>query len=295
MRNITFNIGKLQFVDTFGFLSTSLSNLTESLRNAGGCFGNMDKVFGEKKDLLLRKGVYPYEYMNSFEKFNETKLPKIEDFYSSLNKESISIGDYEYAQKVWKEFEIKNLGEWHDLYLKCDACQLADVFENFRKTAYSNYKLDPAWSWTAPGLSWDGMLFKKGVTIENFSDMEMYELIEKNIRGGMCSVGPERHCEVMNKYIDTEYKGQNEYLMYFDMTNLYGKAMSEPIPIGDYKWEKEDINAEDILKLDVYGERGYFFEVDLEYPKELHDLHDDYPLGPVNMVPPTSTFMDSKS
>ena len=103
--------------------------------------------------LLLRKGVYPYEYMDSEEKFNETELPDKESFYSELNKEGITDEDYVHAQKVWDTFNIQNLGEYHDLYVQSDTLQLAEVFENFRDNCIEIYQLDPAHFLSAPGLA----------------------------------------------------------------------------------------------------------------------------------------------
>ena len=107
------------------------------------CNGDFNKFV-----LLLRKGVYPCEYMDSWEKFNE------ESFYSKLNKEGITDEDYAHAQKVWKVSEIKNLGEYHELYVQSNMLLLADVFENFRDGCIDTYKLDPAHFLSAPGLAW---------------------------------------------------------------------------------------------------------------------------------------------
>ena len=107
-----------------------------------------------KFSLLLRKGVYPYEYIDSWERFNETELPDKESFYSELNKEGITDEDYAHAQKVWDALNIKNLGEYHDLYVQSDTALLADVFENFRDKCIEIYELDPAHFLSAPGLAW---------------------------------------------------------------------------------------------------------------------------------------------
>ena len=104
--------------------------------------------------LLLRKGVYPYDYMDNWERFDETLLPSREAFYSNLNMEDITDADYRHANKVFEEFKLKHLGEHHDLYVKSDKLLLADVFENFRKMCIKVYELDPAHFLTAPGLAW---------------------------------------------------------------------------------------------------------------------------------------------
>ena len=140
-----------------------------------------------KFSLLLRKGVYPYEYMDSREKFNETELPDKESFYSELNKEGITYEDYVHAQKVWDVFKIKNLGEYHDLYLKFDTLLLADVFENFRDKCLEIYQLNPAHFLSAPGLAWQACLKKSGVELELLTDNNMLMMYENGIRGGMCN------------------------------------------------------------------------------------------------------------
>ena len=104
--------------------------------------------------LLLRRGIYPYEYMDNWGRFNEESLPNKESFYSELNKEGIADEEYEHAQKVWKEFNIKNLGEYHDLYVQSNTTLLADVVKNFRDKCIEIYELDPVHLLSAPGLSW---------------------------------------------------------------------------------------------------------------------------------------------
>ena len=109
---------------------------------------------------LLRKGVYPYEYMDSWEKFDETSLPDKEAFYSNLNIKDITNVDYRHANDVFKKFKLKNLGEYHDLYVQRDTLLLADVFENFRNMCIKVYELDPAHFLSAPGLAWQACLKK---------------------------------------------------------------------------------------------------------------------------------------
>ena len=147
----------LTFIDSFQFMSSSLDKLVSNL--PAEAFKYTSKKFKkEKLNLMTRKGIYPYDYMDSFEKFNKTELPTKEEFYSILNNEHISDEDYSHAQKVWNTFKLQTMGEYHNLYLKSDILLLADVFENFRKTCLQYYKLDPCHYFTSPGLSWDAML-----------------------------------------------------------------------------------------------------------------------------------------
>ena len=124
------------------------------------CNGDLNKF-----SPLLRKSVYPYEYMDSWEKFNEVSLPNKESFYSELNKEGITDEEYVHAQKVWEVFKIKNLDEYHDLYVQSVTFLLRDVYENFRDRCIDTYKLDPAHFLSAPGLAWQACLKKTGVKL----------------------------------------------------------------------------------------------------------------------------------
>ena len=125
--------------------------------------------------LLLGKGVYFYDYKDSWERFNETSLPPKESFYSELNLEDISDKDYLHAQKVWDVFEIRNLGEYHDLYVQTDTSLLADVFENFRNMCLEKYQLDPSHFLSAPGLAWQACLKKTGVNLELLTDVDVID------------------------------------------------------------------------------------------------------------------------
>ena len=129
--------------------------------------------------LLLRKGVYPYEYMDNWERFNETFLPSKEYFYSNLNVENIDDIDYRHGNNVFKIFKLKNLGEYHDLYVHSDTLLLADVFENFRNTCLKVYELDPAHFLSLPGLAWQACLKKTNIELELLTDYDMLLMVEE--------------------------------------------------------------------------------------------------------------------
>ncbi|XP_068685106.1 uncharacterized protein [Montipora foliosa] len=229
---------------------------------------------------MSQKGVYPYDFMDSFDKFNE-KLPPKEEFYSILNDEDITDDQYKHAQNVWNTFDLKNMGEYHDLYLKSDILLLADVFENFRKTCLQYYKLDPCHYFTSPGLSWDAMLKMTDIKLELMTDIDMFQFIEKGMRGGISYIA-NRYGKANNKYMKTyDEKAPSKYIMYLDANNLYGWAMSQYLPTGGFRWMTEkQINNINLSKYSENSKKGSTLEVDLAYPKELHDLHNDYPLAP---------------
>ena len=159
----TISVDGLRFIGSLNFLQGSLDSLVKATPKEAL---KITSTISNGSDLLYKKGIYPYEYMDSFEKFNETSLPKKEDFYSKLNDENITEDEYAHAKTVWETFKCKTLGDYHDLYVKTDVALLADVFENFRKLCLEQYGLDPAHYFTSPGLSWDALLKKTGVELE---------------------------------------------------------------------------------------------------------------------------------
>ena len=151
-------------------LDSLASNLPDNMFNNLSYFYEEQDNYKAKLKLLKRKSVYPYDYMDCFEKLSES-------FYSELNKSGISEDNYTHAQKVWESFEMKTLQDYHDLYLKTDVLLLADVFENFRDVCQKNYGLDPAWYYTAPGLAWDAALKVTKVKLELLADPDMLLMI----------------------------------------------------------------------------------------------------------------------
>ena len=177
--------------------STELINeLTETFPNTYQfCNGDLNKFV-----FLLKKGVYPYECMDSWEKFDETSLPPKEDFYRELNLEGISDKDYAHALNVWDVFEIRNRGDYHDLYVQIDTFLLADVFEKFRDKCIEIYGLDPSYFYSAPGLAWQACLKKTDVKSKLLTDYQILLVIEEGIRGGMCQ-SVHRYANANNKYM----------------------------------------------------------------------------------------------
>ena len=174
--------------------------------------------------------------MDSWERFTETALPPKESFYSEFNLEDISDEDYVQAQEVWNVFQIKNLGEYHDLYVQSDTLLLSDIFEKFRETCIEIYKLDPAHFLSAPGLAWKACLKKTGRELELSSDYEKYLLIESGIKGGICQ-SILRYAEANNKYMKNYNKDiKSSFLEYYDANKLYGWAMCKKLPIDNFRW-----------------------------------------------------------
>ena len=237
--------------------------------------------------LLLRKGVYPYEYMDNWERFNETSLPSKESFYSNLNMENIEDIDYRHGNNVFNKFKLNNLGEYHDLYVQSDALLLADVFENFRDMCIKEYILDPAHFLSLSGLAWQVCLKKTNIEFELLTNYDMLLMVEEGISGGIYH-SIHRYAKVNNKYMKN-YNNNEEssYIQYLDANSLYGWAMSKNLPVNGFKWidnnkmaepsAKHVINEDFITNYDENNDKGYIFEVNVKYPKRLHELHSDLP------------------
>ena len=169
---------------------------------------------------------------------------------------------------------MKYLKDYHNSYNQVDVLLLADVFENFRNICIKNYKLDPAHYYMAPGLAWDAALKATRVKLELLSDIDMLLMVEKGIRGGVSMIS-NRYGKANNKYMGNRFddKKPSKYVTYLDANNLYGWAMSKPLPTHGFEWME-------LSELETWANHSCILEVDLEYPKSPHDLHSDYLLAP---------------
>ena len=226
-------------------MSFSLDKLVKNLSDDD--FKYLTEEFGsENLELLKQKCAYPYEYMNSFERFNDKKLSIRNCFYSSTKDGKIgddgkkldghiSLKDCLTCEKIWDKFDINDMGDYHDHYLKKDVLLLADVFEKFIDAWLKFYGLDHCDYFSSPGLSWDAMLKMTGVKLEKISDIDKYLFIEKGLRGGVSYIS-KRYAKANNKYInDYDSKKSSKFTTYLDMDNLYGCGLSEYLPYGGFK------------------------------------------------------------
>ena len=269
----------LMFIDSFQFMSSSLDKLPKD-----DLIYTLKVFKGKKLSLMSQKGVYPYDFMDSFEKFDQTELPTKDQFYSVLNDQHITNDEYDHARKVWKAFKIKTMGEYHDLYLGSDVLLLTDVFESFRKSYLQYYKLDPCHYFTSPGLNWDAVLKMTNIKLELMIDVDMYQFIEKGMHGRVSYI-VHWHSVANNRYRkEYDEKVPSKYIMYLDANNLYGWAMSQYLPTGNFRsMTDKEINNVDLGKYKADGKKELILEVDLEYPQELHNLDNDYPVAPENL------------
>ena len=259
-RYMAFTLGKhLKFIDSFQFMSSSINKLASNLRKEDLIYTS--KAFrGDELDLMTKKGVYPYDIMDDFEKFNLRELLSKEQFYSLLSNKNITDEEYECAKKIWKAFRIGNMGEYHNLYLLSDVLLLMDIFENFRKTCLQYYKLDPCHYFTSPGLSWDAMLKMTDIKLELMTDINMYQFAEKGMRGGISYIA-NRYGKANNKYMEKyNEEDKSKYIMYLDANNLYGWAMSQYLPTGGFNWlNEEELNNINLGKYEEKSNGGLIY------------------------------------
>ena len=282
---ISIQIGSFIFKDSYLFLDKSLDYLTGTINDHDRI--SLKQEFGEENyKLLTKKGIYPCDYFDKKEKYDEQKLPNHKHFKNKLNNKNISNEDYKHALNVFKTFECKDLLNYSRLYLKTDICHLADIFKKFSDFAYKTYELDPRHSYSLPGFSWQSMLKMTKIELELISDSDIFLFLMDTIRGGVCVVN-KKHVIANNIYTRKVYyessdkkvkkksktDNLNKFMLYVDANNLYGHSMSKPLPYKNFKWLNN-------LTLDLNNLQTGIYEVDIEIPEELHDKFKDYPLCP---------------
>ena len=275
------------------FMNSNLEKLVKNLSNDDLKY--LTQEFGSNiLELLKQKDPYPYDCIDSFKRFNEEKLPDRECFDSSVkdgttgdNNEKLdghlSDKDYLMCKKTWNEFNMKNIGDYHDHYLKKDVLLLADVFEKFIDTCLKLYRLDSCYYFSSSGSSWDAMLKMTGMRLEKIVNINLYLFIKKGLREGISYIA-KRYAKAYNKYMkDYEPNKLSKFITYNDVNNLYGWAMSSYLSYGRFKWLK-NVDGFDVNLISEISPIGYILEVDFEYPDKLYVLHNDYPLAPEKLV-----------
>ena len=272
----TLELNNTLFLDSCSFLGDSLAKLTDTLKASNHDFPILSQLEGDadRRQLLTRKGVYPYSFATSIARLkNAEKLPQIGHFYSDLDEEACNSEDYEHARRVFDEFGCENMLDYTLLYLRTDVYLLAEAVMNLRRMVFDEFRLDICNYLSLPMLSKDLMLKMTGVKIELIQDPQMSNLVQHNIRGGLSYINQRLACS-----------RSGFSLLYLDANNLYGKAMTFPLPLRDFRWMERD-EIED-MKLNwremIHAEDGcgYIFEVTMRYPTKLHLAHNSYPLAP---------------
>ena len=290
---------ELRFLDSMRFLIASLESLVAGLPEHA--FIDTKQHFNDPEvfELMCRKGVYPYNYIDSFAKYDEPGLPPIDKFYNEMNDSHASLIDYGHAKKVYKVLKCNSMGEYNDKYLTSDVVLLTDAYMYFRGVCIKTYGLDPSHYYTASNYSWEAMLKITKARVKLLSDIDQINFFKRGIRGGVAQCS-HRSATANNKYMHEGYNPNEDtsYLLLLDMNNQYGLALQSFLPLDDFEWctsdwivneENEEVSQDilnKILAIKHDSNVGYVFEVDLLYPKELHDDHNDMPFAPEKMKPP---------
>lgn len=238
-RFLSFSVKKgertVRFVDSGAVMPASIDKLSKSLGHGNNSehFKTTKKMFSKfnglkalyrdgNVDLLMGKGIYPYTYMKTPDNFQETKLPAIEHFFNDLTEEPCSPDEYENAKKVWASYQIKNLGEWHDLYCLLDVSILADCLERTRDILWESYGLDVAHYLSLPMVAFDGVC-KLGDVELDYLGLDEYQWFEKGVRGRVCGAGGMPIAQANNPYMQDLYDKDKPTTSFLDINNLYGK------------------------------------------------------------------------
>lgn len=258
---------KIRFIDSLNFIKGSLHDLAKSI-----------KSWNYVIDPLLRsKGIFPYDYVDSYEKLLVQSLPSPALFYNQLTQSDITVEEYKFAELIWDTYKCESLLDYMKVYLETDVNLLIEIFQNFRLLCYTEYGLDPCHYITVPGLAWDACLKFTKVRLETISSLEMYQFIENGIRGGVSTCGEFKHIQC----------NQTQTIKYYDVNNLYGDSMCDYLPTDEFMFNEGTSLPADQYELNLILQEmqasltyGYIFEVDLLYPPDIHDDHNAFPLIP---------------
>ena len=227
-------LGRWKFLDSFQFTPQSLHVLSKTLEDDEFKY-LAETCIGDSFEFIRRKRVYPYDHMDSSDRFEETELPSSADFLNQLSGDACSGVDYAHAVRVWDAFNCETLVDYHDVYLQLDVLLLSDLFEKFRKTCLNYYRLDPVHYYTIPGLAWDAALGMSKVKLELIVEKDIYNLIDTSIRGGVSMIST-RHAKANNPSLPSyDPELPRRYLICLDANNLYGHAMSQFLPTGEFR------------------------------------------------------------
>ena len=281
----------LTFVDSYRHLTYPLADLVKSLLNKEtdinlikNIFPSLFQYFDDKSLKLLRKGVYPYNHMDEDwkNKLKEKELRDIKYFHSSLTNTKCSSSDYSYAKETYNYFNCKNIKNYTDLCVQTDVFLLADELASYRKNSFISFKLDSLYCISAPGFSNRAMLKMAKAETELITDPNIHLIMKKGIRGGRCEP-IYYHAKANNKYVNPNFdekRNKESHIISFGVNSLYSLAMTYKLPYGESKFDNDlsKYTINHILNLDSNGEYCYVFNVDLHYPRKLHDRDFEFPL-----------------
>ena len=248
-----------------------INNLEEALLNYMGEYDLkiLKAEFLDKWKYLTKKLAYPYEYFNSIEDYKKP-VDNLENknFFSKLKNKCPDDKEVDRTREIIKEFNIKDGKEITELYCKSDVLILACVFEKFIKVSQNEFGISPLYCVSLPAYTWECGLKITNIKLQAIQDKDMILLLENGIRGGISGVMGDR-------YVKSD---KNKKILYGDANNLYGLAMSQWLPYDDIKFETENVCLEEILNTSDDNDKGYFLEVDLEYPHNIKQKNKKFPI-----------------
>ena len=273
---ISIDMGHAKALDMFRFFHPlSLDAIIKTLINE-------ECITFNKCGLERRKGIFPYEWFDSIDKLHEKALPPKEAFYSKLKQSGVTDKEYKQAIDCWKDTKCETIKDYMMLYLKPDVLLSADVFEKFRAMCLEYFERDPCYTYFTTGLTWlCGLKYTK-VRLKYYKEntVNIYDTIQHGIRGGLASVLGDCHVKCMNKQIDPEYVGKENYLKYLDFNSLYASAMVQALPTGEIKVCDPGTGLADTLYTRSSSTKGYIYTIDIKYNDELKQKTKNYPFFP---------------
>jgi len=282
---LTLDCLSYRFIDSCQFLQASLDSLLEDVPDERKTQLRASFPNAEQFAMCKRKAPFPYAWFDSVAKLQYPNLPPQAQWYDQLNAKEVTDEDYAFAHRIWKQFGLRNFGEYMDLYLKIDVMGLADVFEEFRSMAHEKFGLDPLHYCGLPGFAWDSMLKTTKARLELISEEETYVWFEQMIRGGV-SVISTRHATANNRGMGAAYDPRHptKHLMYWDANSLYPTIMQRyNLPTGNFRWRATDELPSPTDVNAIMALHDCALEVDIHCPWEHHDKFSDYPLCPLTI------------
>lgn len=267
---LALNVGALKFIDSMSFFGMGLDKVAKSMKKEDFKYVYTNAPEADR-ELCLKKGIYPYEFIDSLEKLNTANIIPRTAFKNKLNGD-LSEDDYKAYKHAWNVLKCKTLRDYHKWYLETDVNLLTDILINFRKTSMEFYGLDPYNYVSAPALSWDALFKYSKCEIELMTDQIMYHAIESQIRGGMSF-------SMLREFKKTE----NNFAKYLDANSLYASAMIDKLPLNNFRWEI-GWDIEKIMNHDINGDTGGIAFIDAEIPEDKHDYFNDYCLMPEKLA-----------
>ena len=289
---VSITINKCRYLDFSRFLKVPLQDLVDSVKEKSGlaefhCV--KQHVLDEQLDVAVQSQVFCHDYLDSSQRFMETELPPIEDFFDRIADKDITIDQYSQVQRIWDVFSIENMEQFLEQYVSLQSLLFADVSEHIRSTLFDAFNLEPFWYVSLSGYSMDCCMHFTEMTIELLQDDEMHHTILSALRGGVTQIGCPREMSANNPELPADmYQPEREtsYLHFFDFNSLYPSVMMDfPIPSSHFRFMTEfEIERLDICSISADANKGYILIVDLEYNERLHEFHDPFPLAPENVT-----------